>query len=161
MAGPTSTEQPKGVENPLLPLTTDGNASNLADMAATETTSSGLDADEYGLYDRQIRLWGAQAQQQIRSADILLISIRALGTEIAKNLTLAGINSLTIIDDDLVADSDLGAQYFLRDEDIGKPVCSPTFKFQTFATDIYAIASRIRHPSHTRTQSKSQYQIRR
>ncbi|KAI7609778.1 hypothetical protein KC319_g20810, partial [Hortaea werneckii] len=61
------------------------------------TTAPGLSADEIALYDRQIRLWGAQAQERIRSANILLVSLRALGTEIAKNLTLAGISSLTII----------------------------------------------------------------
>jgi len=86
------------------------------------TTAPGLSADEIALYDRQIRLWGAQAQERIRSANILLVSLRALGTEIAKNLTLAGISSLTIIDDEQVTEEDLGAQYFVREEDMGKPV---------------------------------------
>ncbi|KAK1020381.1 E1 ubiquitin-activating protein aos1, partial [Friedmanniomyces endolithicus] len=80
-----------------------------------------LSADEIALYDRQLRLWGAEAQKRIRSANILLVSLRALGTEIAKNLTLAGINSLTIIDDEPVSEEDLGSQYFVREEDIGKP----------------------------------------
>ena len=88
----------------------------------TTATGSGLSADEIALYDRQIRLWGAQAQERIRSANILLVSLRALGTEIAKNLTLAGISSLTIIDDEAVTEEDLGAQYFVREADIGKPV---------------------------------------
>lgn len=94
--------------------------------AAEETTitAPGLSADEIALYDRQIRLWGAQAQERIRSAHVLLISLRALGTEIAKNLTLAGISSLTIVDDEPVTEEDLGSCYFLRDEDIGKPVRS-------------------------------------
>jgi hypothetical protein len=85
--------------------------------------NSGLSADDFALYDRQIRLWGAQAQERIRNAHILLVSLRALGTEIAKNLTLAGISSLTIVDDELVTEEDLGSCYFLRDEDVGKPVC--------------------------------------
>ncbi|KAI6858147.1 hypothetical protein KC323_g7113 [Hortaea werneckii] len=84
------------------------------------TTAPGLSADEIALYDRQIRLWGAQAQERIRSANILLVSLRALGTEIAKNLTLAGISSLTIIDNEAVTEEDLGTQYFLREEDVGK-----------------------------------------
>lgn len=85
-------------------------------------TAPGLSADEIALYDRQIRLWGAQAQERIHSANILLVSLRALGTEIAKNLTLAGIRSLTIIDNDPVSEEDLGTQYFVRQEDVGKPV---------------------------------------
>ena len=88
----------------------------------TTTTATALSPEEIALYDRQIRLWGAQAQERIRSANILLISLRALGTEIAKNLTLAGIRSLTIVDDEPVTDEDLGAQYFIREEDVGKPV---------------------------------------
>ena len=95
----------------------------------TTTTNAGqsLSADEIALYDRQIRLWGAQAQERIRSANILLVSLRALGTEIAKNLTLAGISSLTIIDEDPVTEDDLGAGYFLRQEDVGKPVSAAHF----------------------------------
>lgn len=99
--------------------------------SSTTTTAPGLSADEIALYDRQIRLWGAQAQERIRSANVLLISLRALGTEIAKNLTLAGISSLTIVDDDPVTEEDLGTQYFLREDDVGKPVCD----LQTTAID--------------------------
>nr|POE78461.1 dna damage tolerance protein rhc31 [Quercus suber] len=100
----------------------------------TTTAAPGLSADEIALYDRQIRLWGAQAQERIRSANILLVSLRALGTEIAKNLTLAGISSLTIVDDDVVTEEDLGAQYFLREEDIGKPELNPRVVVKTDCT---------------------------
>lgn len=103
------------------PPTTNGSATD-----GTTTTAPGLSADEIALYDRQIRLWGAQAQERIRSANILLVSLRALGTEIAKNLVLAGISSLTIVDDDPVTEEDLGAQFFLREEEVGMPV-SVTF----------------------------------
>jgi len=41
--------------------------------------------------------------------------MKALGNEIAKNLVLAGIHSLTILDDALVAEEDLGAQFFLSE----------------------------------------------
>ncbi|KAM3417942.1 hypothetical protein BST61_g6154 [Cercospora zeina] len=87
---------------------------------AEGTVAPGLSADEMALYDRQIRLWGAKAQEQIRRAKVLLISLRAVGTEIAKNLTLAGIQELTIVDSDEVTEDDLGSQFFLREEDIGK-----------------------------------------
>jgi ubiquitin-like 1-activating enzyme E1 A len=100
------------------------NAPLMTNGASTETAfiAPGLSADDFALYDRQIRLWGAQAQERIRNAHILLVSLRALGTEISKNLTLAGISSLTIVDDEPVTEEDLGSCYFLRDEDIGQPV---------------------------------------
>lgn len=74
------------------------------------------------LYDRQIRLWGFQAQQRLREANILLVTIKALGNEVAKNLVLAGIGSLTVIDGAPVTEDDLGAQFLISEEDIGKPV---------------------------------------
>jgi ubiquitin-like 1-activating enzyme E1 A len=76
--------------------------------------------DEIALYDRQIRLWGVQAQEKIRSASILLISLSALSNEIAKNLVLAGISTLTILEHAFVSEADLGAQFFISQADIGK-----------------------------------------
>lgn len=81
-------------------------------------------SDEVALYDRQIRLWGFQAQEHIRNANILLVNIRALGNEIAKNLVLAGIGSLTIVDNAHVTEEDLGSQFLVGEEDVGKPVSS-------------------------------------
>ena len=72
---------------------------------------------------------------RIRSANILLITIKALANEVAKNLVLACIGSLTIIDHEPVTETDLDAQFFLeeahKNEDIikqGKNVSSSTAK---------------------------------
>lgn len=54
--------------------------------------------DEAALYDRQIRLWGVDAQRRLLSSRILIIDMKGLGAEIAKNLVLGGINSLTLLD---------------------------------------------------------------
>src|SRR5689334_22946578 len=75
-----------------------------------------ISADEIALYDRQIRLWGMKAQELIRNANILLIGIKALGNEIAKNLVLAGIGGLTILDHEAVTEDDLGSQFLVREE---------------------------------------------
>jgi len=83
------------------------------------TASTNTHIDEIALYDRQIRLWGVQAQEKIRNANILLISMKALANEVAKNLVLAGIHSLTIVDHELVTPSDVGAQFFVSDADVG------------------------------------------
>ncbi|KAM0562499.1 hypothetical protein ACHAPJ_002189 [Fusarium lateritium] len=78
-----------------------------------------VSADEIALYDRQIRLWGMAAQAKIQSANILLITIKALANEIAKNLVLAGVGSLTLLDSATVTEADRGAQFFLPDgEDV-------------------------------------------
>ena len=49
--------------------------------------------------------------------------MRALANEIAKNLVLAGIGSLTILDSSIVTDDDLGAQFFISEQGIGLNVC--------------------------------------
>lgn len=76
--------------------------------------------DEIALYDRQIRLWGMQAQEKIRNASILLITIKGLANEVAKNLTLSGIRSITLLDHEIVTETDLGAQFCISSEDLGK-----------------------------------------
>ncbi|GAQ45381.1 hypothetical protein AtubIFM56815_011202 [Aspergillus tubingensis] len=79
-----------------------------------------ISADEIALYDRQIRLWGVKAQEKLRSANILLITFKALANEVAKNLVLAGIGSLTIVDHEVVTEEDLGAQFFINQEHLGQ-----------------------------------------
>lgn len=69
------------------------------------------------LYDRQIRLWGTAAQAKIQSAKVLVITMRALANEVVKNLVLAGIGSVTLLDGAPVSEADLGAQFFLADDD--------------------------------------------
>ncbi|KAI8975986.1 sumo-activating enzyme subunit 1 [Pilobolus umbonatus] len=79
-----------------------------------------LSKDEAAIYDRQIRLWGIDAQQRIGQAHILIGGMRALTDEVCKNLALAGVASLTLIDHTTIVYEDLGAQFFLRESDIGK-----------------------------------------
>ena len=62
---------------------------------------------------------------RLRTANVLLITMRALANEIAKNLVLVGIGSLTVQDSQVVVDDDLGAQFFISEQDIGKNVWRP------------------------------------
>jgi ubiquitin-like 1-activating enzyme E1 A len=48
--------------------------------------------------------------------------MKALANEIAKNLVLAGIGSLTILDPDIVTEDDLETQFFIATADVGKNV---------------------------------------
>jgi ubiquitin-like 1-activating enzyme E1 A len=58
----------------------------------------------------------------MRNANILLVSIEALANEIAKNLVLAGIGSITLADHEVVTEEDLGAQFLVNDALVGKNV---------------------------------------
>ncbi|KAK5211795.1 E1 ubiquitin-activating protein aos1 [Exophiala xenobiotica] len=93
---------------------------NGAQSGLLATATQNISTDEIALYDRQIRLWGMQVQEKLRQANLLLIGIRGLGAEIAKNLVLAGIGTLTILDHEMVAEEDLGTQFFLNQTQIGQ-----------------------------------------
>eukprot|EP01071_Lankesteria_metandrocarpae_P012689 Lankesteria_metandrocarpae@DN6169_c0_g1_i1.p1 len=72
-------------------------------------------------YDRQIRLWGVEAQRRIMSAQILVAGLGAIHVELSKNLILAGFQ-LSLYDSRVVQLDDLPHNFFLQEKDIGKPV---------------------------------------
>ncbi|KAG6030764.1 hypothetical protein E4U41_007771, partial [Claviceps citrina] len=81
----------------------------------SKTVSPVQTTEDVALYDRQIRLWGMAAQQKIQNAHILLITMRGLAHEVAKNLVLAGVGSITLLDASPVTEADLGCQFFLSE----------------------------------------------
>lgn len=53
-------------------------------------------------------------------SDVLIIGMSGLGVEIAKNVCLAGVKSVTLSDPTQVSVPDLGTQFFLRESDLGQ-----------------------------------------
>ncbi|KAL4250553.1 ubiquitin-activating E1 family protein [Abortiporus biennis] len=86
----------------------------------TKSVPLQITEDEAAVYDRQIRLWGLEAQQRMRNATILVVRLKGVATEAIKNIVLAGIGTLIIMDSENVSEEDLGAGFFFRDEDVGK-----------------------------------------
>eukprot|EP00727_Mastigamoeba_balamuthi_P009554 m51a1_g5220 putative amyloid beta precursor protein-binding protein 1 (816) ;mRNA; r:265935-269221 len=72
-------------------------------------------------YDRQIRLWGEEAQQRLEQASVCLVNGSATGTEILKNLVLPGIKSFAVVDAAPVRECDLGNNFFVTSDDVGRP----------------------------------------
>lgn len=73
------------------------------------------------LYSRQLYVLGKEAMLKMQNSNILIIGLRGLGLEIAKNVALAGVKSLSIYDPNPVELKDLSTQFFLTEDDIGKP----------------------------------------
>jgi ubiquitin-like 1-activating enzyme E1 A len=121
-------EAPLPASNGTVPIH-DATRQTVPDMAQTQ----GMSAAEIALYDRQIRLWGVQAQEKIRTANILIVSIKALANEVAKNLVLAGIGSLTLVDSETVTEDDLCSQFFISEADVGKNVR----RYRTLSHELY------------------------
>jgi len=59
-------------------------------------------------YDRQIRLYGKEAQENLRLAEVCLIGVDGVGSEIAKNLVLGGIKALTLVDNRKISEAPAG-----------------------------------------------------
>ena len=78
------------------------------------------DIDE-SLYSRQLYVLGHEAMKRMGSSNVLVVGLRGLGVEIAKNIALAGVKSLTLFDPKPAAIHDLSSQFFLHPEDVGKP----------------------------------------
>ncbi|GMM58292.1 E1 ubiquitin-activating protein [Maudiozyma humilis] len=82
------------------------------------TTQAG-EIDE-SLYSRQLYVLGKEAMLKMQLSNVLVIGLRGLGIEIAKNVALAGVKSLTLHDPAAVELQDLSSQFFFSESDIGK-----------------------------------------
>lgn len=98
----------------------------------TDTSNLGVQMDideaaiDEGLYSRQLYVLGHEAMKRMAVSNVLIVGLQGLGVEIAKNVALAGVKSVTIYDPELVTVQDLSSQFFLRSEDIGKSRAAAT-----------------------------------
>uniref|UniRef100_UPI003AB05ABF SUMO-activating enzyme subunit 1 isoform X1 n=1 Tax=Centroberyx gerrardi TaxID=166262 RepID=UPI003AB05ABF len=72
-----------------------------------------ISEEEAAQYDRQIRLWGLDAQKRLRGSRVLLVGLGGLGAEVAKNLILAGVKGLTLLDHEQVTEESCRAQFLV------------------------------------------------
>ncbi|XP_038660375.1 ubiquitin-like modifier-activating enzyme 6 [Scyliorhinus canicula] len=70
------------------------------------------------LYSRQRYVLGDSAMYRMAESHVFLSGIGGLGIEIAKNIILAGIKTLTIHDTKSSETWDLGTNFFLHDDDV-------------------------------------------
>ncbi|KAI9728554.1 MAG: hypothetical protein M1834_007582 [Cirrosporium novae-zelandiae] len=91
-------------------------------MATTLPTPLQVPTSKERKYDRQLRLWAASGQKALEEAHILLINSGTglVGIETLKNLILPGVGHFTILDDATVQEEDLGINFFLEEESLGK-----------------------------------------
>ncbi|KAI5952453.1 UBA1 [Candida jiufengensis] len=74
-----------------------------------------------GLYSRQLYVLGKEAMLKMQNANVLIIGLKGLGVEIAKNIALAGVKSLSLYDPSPIEIQDLSTQFFLSENKIGQP----------------------------------------
>lgn len=72
------------------------------------------------LYSRQIGTFGMETMGKLIQMKVLISGLRGLGVETAKNLILAGPAAVVLHDDALAEKRDLGSNFYLTDDDVGK-----------------------------------------
>ncbi len=77
-------------------------------------------SEERKRFDRQLRLPGWN-QKALKDSIVVIVGIGGLGTEVAKNLAMAGVGTLHLIDLDIIEYSNLNRQILFSDADEGEP----------------------------------------
>lgn len=71
------------------------------------------------LYSRQIGTFGLETMAKLTKMKVLIIGMRGLGVEIAKNLILAGPQAVQIYDPTQVSIADRGSNFYIGENDVG------------------------------------------
>ena len=82
-----------------------------------ESINSQIDEE---LYSRQIICLGMETMEKISGLNILILGLRGLGVEIAKDIIVSGPNKVTLFDPKEVTIEDLGSNFYFSQKDIGK-----------------------------------------
>ncbi|KAH6810535.1 ubiquitin-activating enzyme 1 [Perilla frutescens var. frutescens] len=104
-----------GVEN-------DNSSGNCAeptvtDMAFDDGTPRDIDED---LHSRQLAVYGRETMRRLFASNVLVSGMQGLGVEIAKNLVLAGVKSVTLHDEGTVELWDMSSNFVFSEKDLGK-----------------------------------------
>ena len=70
------------------------------------------------LYSRQIKAYGMETMEDLSKLTILIIGMRGLGLETAKNIILTGPKEVNIFDPNKCSIRDLGSNYYINESDV-------------------------------------------
>ncbi|CAI5936570.1 unnamed protein product [Closterium sp. NIES-65] len=93
--------------------------SDSANGAATGAGGGGEIVIDEDLHSRQLAVYGRETMKRMFGAKVLISGLNGLGVEIAKNVILAGVKSVTVHDTVTVTVQHLSAQFFLTEADVG------------------------------------------
>ncbi|XAR58888.1 hypothetical protein NMG60_11014458 [Bertholletia excelsa] len=94
------------------------NSSSLVpNMALGDGNPTDIDED---LHSRQLAVYGRETMRRLFASNVLVSGMQGLGAEIAKNLVLAGVKSVTLHDEGTVELWDLSSNFIFSESDIGK-----------------------------------------
>ncbi|EXB37970.1 Ubiquitin-activating enzyme E1 2 [Morus notabilis] len=86
-------------------------------MALGDSNTADIDED---LHSRQLAVYGRDTMRRLFASNVLVSGMQGLGAEIAKNLILAGVKSVTLHDEGNVELWDLSSNFIFSENDVGK-----------------------------------------
>ncbi|KAF8396973.1 hypothetical protein HHK36_018610 [Tetracentron sinense] len=89
----------------------------LPTMALDDGNPPDIDED---LHSRQLAVYGRETMRRLFASNVLISGVQGLGAEIAKNLILAGVKSVTLHDVGTVELWDLSSNFIFTEDDVGK-----------------------------------------
>ena len=90
------------------------------DLYSRQIGTFGMERVDTDLYSRQIGTFGMETMGKLIQLKVLIIGMRGLGAEIAKNIILSGPQSVTIYDPEFTRINDLTSNFYLSLEDVNK-----------------------------------------
>ncbi|KAL9242583.1 hypothetical protein vseg_016569 [Gypsophila vaccaria] len=96
----------------------DGNAT-MAHRTTNGGDSNPAEIDE-DLHSRQLAVYGRETMRRLFASNVLVSGLQGLGAEIAKNLVLAGVKSVTLHDEGVIELWDLSSNFIFSEDDVGK-----------------------------------------
>jgi molybdopterin/thiamine biosynthesis adenylyltransferase len=79
-----------------------------------------LTPEELERYDRQLRVWGVEAQERLRRSTALVVGVGGLGSPVATYLAATGVGRLVLVDPEVVELSNLNRQVLHWTTDLGR-----------------------------------------
>mmetsp|Transcript_2247 Transcript_2247/g.9053 ORF Transcript_2247/g.9053 Transcript_2247/m.9053 type:complete len:97 (+) Transcript_2247:1024-1314(+) len=71
----------------------------IARTMGADSTAAVLTEEQAAVYDRQLRVWGVEAQRRLGASRILVAGLTGLAAEACKNVALAGVGAVVLYDD--------------------------------------------------------------
>ncbi|KAL8140737.1 hypothetical protein V2J09_006758, partial [Rumex salicifolius] len=97
-----------------------GSQSELSIMRSGDGANGNVADIDEDLHSRQLAVYGRETMRKLFASNVLVSGLQGLGAEIAKNLILAGVKSVTLHDEGFVKLWDLSSNFLLSEDDVGK-----------------------------------------
>jgi len=105
---------------------TDGTVSPVSDLievgAQVISEFAGTDVGSFGdLFDRSVRAFGERGQLSLSRMNVAIVGLGGTGSIVAQQLAHLGVKSITLVDDDVVEESNLNRVVGASLADVGDP----------------------------------------